>query len=392
MNRRNLLWIVAGSVSLVALIVWAAANTYWEDVSVPMPLKGEAATNPHYAAQRLVETLGGRATRERTFSLPPTSAVIVLSIWDWNLSGRRRAALEQWVENGGRLVVDESVIAGAEFARWSGIQFVARRRPADARDKEPLDAPCYRFVEERTGGRARPFERSHWLCGVDVRTTLRASRRIEWALSEPQVGRQVLRVPVGRGSVTVINGKPFLYRQLFEGDHGWLLAAAAQFRPGDDVRFMSEGDSPSLLALVWQTGAPVVVLALVVVGLALWRNAVRSGPLAPAPQPVRRSLGEQIRGTGRFALHHDGGEPLHAATARAVDEAGRRRIAGWAVLDAPGRVRALAGLTGVTPAALDTALHDSRARSTHALRETLTLLETVRRALTREKRTGHGDR
>jgi nucleoside-diphosphate-sugar epimerase len=53
-------------------------------------------------------------------------------------------------------------------------------------------------------------------------------------------------------------------------------------------------------------------------------------------------------------------------------------------------VRALAGAAGVAPDALDFALHDSRARSQHDLRDTLTLLETVRRALIREKRTGHG--
>jgi len=40
--------------------------------------------------------------------------------------------------------------------------------------------------------------------------------------------------------------------------------------------------------------------------------------------------------------------------------------------------------------ALDAALHDSRERSPHELRDTVALLETVRRALIRQKRTGHG--
>jgi hypothetical protein len=391
-SRRHVLWTVAGSAALVALLVWVAANTAWEDVPVPMPPKGEAATNPNYAAQRFVDAMGGRAIRARTFNLPPADGIVVLWSWNWNLSARRREALEAWVEDGGRLVVDESVIGGTEFERWAGIQSVLRRPGPDDRGKDDPDARCFAFVEEQPDAPAQPVRRRHWICDVDDRTALDTWRPVDWGLREPQVGRQVLRVRVGRGSVTLIKAEPFVYRRLFQGDHGWLLAAATQLQPGDEVRFMSEGDYPSLLALVWQTGAPDVVLAMIVLGLALWRNAVRSGPLAPDALPVRRSLGEQIRGTGRFALHYDGGEPLHAAMARAVDEAARRRVAGWAVREAPDRVGALARLAGVAPAALETALHDSRARSPHELRHTLALLETVRRALTLQKRTGHGDR
>jgi hypothetical protein len=112
--------------------------------------------------------------------------------------------------------------------------------------------------------------------------------------------------------------------------------------------------------------------------------------LAAEEPPVRRSLAEQIRRTARFTLLHDGGEPLHAATVRALDDVARRRVSGWSGLDARGRVSALAGLTGVAPDAVDAALHDSRARSANDLHDTLALLETVRRALIRQKRTGHG--
>jgi hypothetical protein len=229
------------------------------------------------------------------------------------------------------------------------------------------------------------------VCDVELFSALATIHAVEWSLDDETAGRQALRVRVGRGSVTMINAEPFRFRRLFDGDHAWLLAVAAQLRPGDDVRFLSEGEYPTLLGLMWHAGAPVVVLALAVLGLALWRNGVRSGPMGAEEPPVRRSLAEQIRGTGRFALHHDGGEPLHAAASRAVDDAARRRVAGWAALDTPGRVQALAAVAGVAPAALDAALHDSRARSPHDLRDTLMLLETVRRALISErKRTGHG--
>ena len=88
MSRRTITWTVALGVPLAWLVYWIASNTYWADAIVPMPLRGEAATNPYYAAQRFVDALGGRATRDRTFSVPP-DAVIVLSTWNWNLSARR---------------------------------------------------------------------------------------------------------------------------------------------------------------------------------------------------------------------------------------------------------------------------------------------------------------
>ncbi|HWN83705.1 MAG TPA: DUF4350 domain-containing protein [Vicinamibacterales bacterium] len=389
MSRRTITWSVALGVPLAFLVYWIASNTYWADTIVPMPFRGEAATNPHYAAQRFVEALGGRATRDRTFSVPASDAVIVLSTWNWNLSTRRREALERWVESGGRLVVDGTVFGGQEFARWSGIRTVERPRPPAGQDAAP-PGPCFSFLEERRAGQSRAFERPHWICEIDPEVGLTTSRDVDWALDEPLVGRQALRVAVGRGRVTVINAEPFRSRRLFDGDHGWLLAAAAELRPGDHVHFLTEGEYPPLLALVWQNGAPVVVLGLTVLGLVLWRGGVRIGPLAAAAAPVRRSLAEQIRGTGRFALLHDGGEPLHAAAARALDEAARKRVGGYAALAPRDRVAALAGLAGVAPAALDAALHDSRERSPHELRATVALLETVRRSLIRQKRTGHG--
>jgi hypothetical protein len=390
-SRRTITWTVGLSVPLAWLVYWIASNTYWADTAVPMPLRGEAATNPYYAAQRFVEALGGTAVRDRRFTVPDSDAVIVLSTWNWNLSTQRREALERWVESGGRLVVDGTVVGGVEFARWSGIHALERPQPPDGGAAAP-PGPCFRFLEERRGAQSRAFERPHWICAIDSRVELATNRAVEWALDEPRVGRQALRVAVGRGRVTVINAEPFRSRRLFEGDHGWLLAAAAELRRGDDVHFLTEGEYPGLLALIWQHGAPVVVIALAGLGLMLWRGGVRIGPLAAVAPPVRRSLAEQIRGTGRFALLHDGGEPLHAAAARALDEAARKRVSAYAALAPRDRVRALASLAGVAPDALEAALHDSRERSPHELRTTVALLETVRRTLIRQKRTGHGIR
>ena len=95
------------------LIAWIARNTYWEETTVPMPMKGEARTNSMYAARLLADRLGVTASAEhRIDTLPDTSAVIYLSYWNWNLVKERREQLQRWVESGGRLVEDSTLIGG----------------------------------------------------------------------------------------------------------------------------------------------------------------------------------------------------------------------------------------------------------------------------------------
>jgi hypothetical protein len=376
MKRHLTSILVVGVVAV--LCIWVARNTYWTDVQIPTPPKGEALTNPFYAAQRFVDALGGRSAWHRSLTIPPSTSIIILSSWQWNLSERRRGALERWVESGGRLIVDRGLLGGrAAFEQWSGIARIQKQKDNGA-DSQQIPHPCDRFSEERSGIPADP--RLHWLCDFDTNSTLTTTRTAPWSLRNAD-GAQVMRVDVGRGSVTVVNGKPFVERSLFDGDHGWLLVAAADLRRGDDVHFFSEESHLSLLALVWTTGSPIVVLVLVSIGFALWRSSVRLGPLAPVPERARRSLAEQIRGTGRFAVRCGDSESLHAACVRALDEAAGRHIAGYSRLPPRERTASLARLTGIGQDALSEAIHHPGVRRAFELRETIELLETARRAV-----------
>jgi hypothetical protein len=392
MTRGKLIAVCAG-LSLLALVAWIASHTRWADTRVPMPLKGEARTNPFYAAQRFSEALGARTAWDREFTAPPTSSVIVLSAWHWDLSPGRRRAFEHWVESGGRLVVDRTLVGGeTEFARWSGVarrfgtpDRTGKRTPAD-------DEECVDLQEERHGmptGGSAPVR--HSICDLDGISSLAGTRSAAWALRGDS-GIQAMRVELGRGSVTVINATPFRERSLFDGDHGWLLVAATGLRRGDDVHFMSEEAQPTLVALLWQRGAPVVVIALALVVLLLWRGGVRFGPLAAAPETARRSLAEFINGTGQFALRHGSGDALHAAVVRALGEAAQRRVPAYPRLSPGERAAVLADLTGFDRDALAVAVH-SRIRRAHEQRDAIALLEAARRqTLLTRARSSHGTR
>jgi hypothetical protein len=392
MRRTSLIALLVGA-PLIALTVWVANHTYWVDVKVPMPPKGEARVNPFYVVQRFAEALGARTTWDRVLTIPPADGVIVLSTWHWSLSRTRRDAIERWVESGGRLVVDGTLVGReGEFEQWSGIVHGDRKPDIPKAATPKQDEDCRRFQEERDGLPARASEPRYSLCDSDAGTSLTSPKRAAWALHD-ESGIQAMRVRVGRGSVTVINATPFRDQSLFEGDHDRLFVAATQLRRGDDVHFLSESDHPSLLALLWQHGGPAVVLTLALVSLVLWRGGVRFGPLAAAQPSARRSLAEQIRGTGLFALRHGGADSLHAACVRALDEAAQRRIPGYTHLSATERAGALARLTGFDREALAAAVHHARLRRSHELRGTIGLLESARRqTLIERTRSSHGTR
>lgn len=374
--------VVVAAVGL--LVTWIARNTYWEEVTVPMPMKGEARTNSLYAAQLLTEKLGATvAARHRLDSLPDANAVIYLSYWNWNLVGARREQLQRWVESGGRLVADSSLIGGEkELERWSGITRsvlpVDKEKRNDADDSEDDCADL--DTETTVTPDASTTSVSYFICGIEPGSRLKSARRVTWLLSDAE-GMQALRVDVGRGSVTLINGTPFDNSEIFDGDNALLFVAATRIDRGGHMLFLSEEEGVSLLELIWKHGAPVVLLSLGIIALALWRGSLRFGPPAGEADPARRSLAEQIIGTGRFTLRFGGGRALHAATVRALHETANRYVSGYGAMHSDARIAALASNTGMDESSLAEAINFSGPRGTGELRKVITLLESARRRI-----------
>jgi hypothetical protein len=407
MRAQRVVWLIVG-VALLALLVYVSNHIYWKEVTVPMPPRGEALTNPHYVAQRFATALGASAVRdEPNAGLPPPDAVIVLYDWHWGLSVPRREALKRWVEAGGRLIVDRSLVGGEEdLKRWAGIETldeededeVEEEVEAESDDEEEVSEepppppelpeilqfrpPCHEAVITDGDGEVLddPLGHSFSICGFDSSSSLISNRRIDWSLDDEE-STQALRVSVGRGSVTAINATPFRFRGMFDGGHGALFVIATQLQRGDRIHFRSESEHPSVLVLMWRYGAPVVALFLAFVAFALWRGAVRLGPVIAEPERARRSLAEQVRGTGQFALRFGRGEALRAAAVRALEEAARRRFPAFARLSASDRAAKLAELTRRDPEALSQALLFSGPRRPNELRSAIALLEAARRDL-----------
>jgi hypothetical protein len=374
---RQLLINGLSAVVVIALVWWIASNSYWEEYDRNTGLQGEALTNPFYAAQRLSELLGAHTKlRHEIMRAPPPQAALVIGDWNWDLMPERRERLERWVQDGGRLVVLRNMLSETQFNAWTG---VTQSRKGDRKKPCPRASQCpppdHSYVQDP----GNPGKRWN-ICDVSDWTFLATSRPIVWRLNDTDGHTQTLRLRIGRGSVTIINADPFTKESLPCGDDALLFVAATQLHAGDPVEFLTEDSGPSLLQLVWTYGAPVVLLLIVLIVLWLWRSGVRFGPLMATPDPARRSLAEQIRGTGRFTLRFGAGRALHAASVRALNETAARRVPHFERLAGEARIEALASLAGVSASELSAAL-ERAARNPHELRKAIATLELARRHL-----------
>ena len=367
---------------VIGVVFWIAQKTYWEDVTLPQPLQGEAATNPFYSASHLVAALGARPRWQRVLaSMPPHDAVVFASTWNWGLFPERRARFQSWVASGGRLVMDSTLIGGQrELEEWTGISRYVHT-PQEISNNQMKLEKCPKLTARGGAAGASPLQQRFAVCVLDGVSGLRALHRSLWQLRDASDTVQAERVAVGKGSVTLINAAPFGNRTLLDGDHAALLVAATQLRGGDAVWFVTEEQGASLLSLIWSTGAPVVVLLLALVAMWLWRSASRFGPPLAVPEPARRSLAEQIRGIGQFTLRFGGGQALYAAQVRALRETADRHIAGYSRLSGEARIARLAQLADVDPSALAAATNVANTPRRSELRQRLTLLESVRRSM-----------
>ena len=182
-----------------ALVAWVASNTYWGDIKVPMPPKGEALTNPFYAVQRFAEALGARTAWDRV--LTDAAGRLRSSCsprWHWNLSRGRREALERWVESGGRLVVDRTLVGGEdEFERWSGIVREYRGTATSRGVRRMRSDESCRSVPggtERDAVQRVARRRGYSMCDLDgVSFAHEPGRNAAWALRDAS-GIQAMRV------------------------------------------------------------------------------------------------------------------------------------------------------------------------------------------------------
>ena len=425
LDRDMVLNLLAGLIVL-ALGAWLVANTEWVEQEVPVHAQGEAAKDQHYAAKKIIQRLGGKVESPINLDrLPPQGAVLVLNSWSWDLFPEREEKLRRWVEDGGHLVIQAYQIPKWAPLERKNVNRKARERAKhrededeeeddeEAGDETPEPAPAaapapppppapasapreaarpplgplgFRrpvMCRQVTEGGTQPAygdARTYKLCNGGMGSFLVGKSAVQWALSDMH-GPVVMRVAHGRGTVSATHGDWGDNRDIFEGDNALAYMGTLQMRPGRELWFVSEEARLPLTKLIWQTGAPAVLLFGLLLGLILWRGGFRFGPRAPVPPLARRSVAEQIRGTAGFIFQRDA-TALHRAQLRVLEQAARRSIRDHDRLELRARAEAIAKATALSADDLARAMNPSLKRTPRELLATLTLLETAARRLT----------
>ena len=388
----------AGLALLAALATWVAFQLHWETITVPTPAKGEALTNPYYALEQFAAHLGLHPREISSVRGLQPEAVLVFEEWGDALTHPPVAALESWVESGGRLVISSALLDSYPALRaWSGIK--RAHAPAEAKPAAPAPAqgipaapPPRRSTTMSSGAdcplmkvRAdgAPTGQSFRVCDAGPTLAFDGEHAPTWSLSDDR-GMHVIRTGVGFGEITVLEPANMLSNAMLKrADHAEMFAAALGLRHDDTLLIFHPATAVPLPLLLWRLVAPGILFLLAALLALAWRHIPSFGPPLPLPSPLRRSLAEQIRANARFAWRTRSLGGLRTSARVSLDEAAAQHIAGYASLDASQRAERLAELTGLDPTAIRAARDEVAARRLNEERAAITLMEVCRRILLR---------
>lgn len=375
---------VIAAVLVIGFVIWIALHTYWTEVTISGPPEGEAARNPYYSIQRFASAVGIRNRLIATLNSPPARGGVLLinGIQDDFLHSRVES-LTPWVESGGRLIITDDVVwANSAIQKWSGIapgshltdeQSSSRKRP-----RPDKDADCDTMTVKVDGA---PTGEKLTLCAPTSGFEFVSKRVPAWSLSSAY-GMQILRVDIGRGSLTILPGAALIgNNSLLRRDHAQIFLSASRLVRGDQLYILNVGRAETLLAMLWRLIAPALVFFGIAVLCMIGRHLPRFGPLAPTPAAVRRSLAEQIRANAAFAWRTRKLRSLRIAVTRALEETAGKRIPSYGTLGLRSRVAALSGLTGVDAKSLNAAMTEDAVAAAPVQRTAIALLEHTRRTL-----------
>ena len=267
-----------GGLALVAaLATWVAFKLHWETITVPTPAKGEGLTNPYYALEHFVANLGIHPREISTVRGLQPEAVLVLEEWGDELTHPPVAALESWVEAGGRLVISSALLESYPALRaWSGIKRArATRAPADGKPPSPAPAQgkpaasppvppattgsgadCPLMTVRADGA---PTGQSFRVCDVGPTLAFDGERAPAWSLADNR-GMHVIRTGVGFGEITVLEPPDVLSNAMLKrADHAEMFAAAAGLRHDDTLLIFHPATAvplPVLLVAPHRSGNP----------------------------------------------------------------------------------------------------------------------------------------
>lgn len=315
--------------------------------------KGAARYNPWLAAERFLSRTGTPAqTLPMLGDLPATSATIFLPLDSVSSRGEARTLL-RWALTGGHLIVactgtsrfhndydgEESGTIDKNAPLLQELRVKASAEKPSGTSEVDLDGATYTLQNYDRGAALDVTSRP----GISV-------------LAGTREAATVASFTHGIGRITLLGGATALRnRYLKEDDHAAILQGLVALEHTDHVIFVSKSEVNLWDMLRRYAWMPVIAL-LVLIALWLWRHLPRFGQAVPASETGLRHFGTQLDEAGHFLSERAGPGALLAPARRAVMTAAAHR---GLHPDAPDFMDQLAARSGLSPAEVSAALHDT---------------------------------
>ncbi len=354
-------------------VYWFLSNYERQYREVRVGVSPEARRNPFLAAERFLRQLGldaeSVAGREYLLRPPAETGVLLVNRLSPDLSPDHEEALLAWMEGGGHLIVtahrewdEDGERAGNPLLERYGVRLriqlpseepEASQEGEDGKDSEdskdecePCDPLTVAFPGHRDGVRVA-FQNGRWL---EETTDL-----ADWAV-EREDGAHLLQFRIGQGRLTVLSDHQYLVNDhIGEQDHALFLALLTEGERR--VWLLYSSRMPSLFTLLWRAAPYLMLSVLVLAGLWLWSQTLRTGPLLRRETRVRRNLLEHLDAAANYAWQTDRAGGMFQTSQKVLEQGWRRRHPGLDRLEQTQRCEKIAELAGIAGPAVEAALY-----------------------------------
>lgn len=361
MNARRVL-----AALLVALVLLGTALLAWQlepyEETVDRGPSPEARANPYLAAQRFLEQRHINVRAADTWTELPVAADTrqTLLLFDERsaMTPQQADALLAWAEHGGHLVFVAEHLWNEHLGRSGDLLLdrlhIHQYRTADLppantqAPNSPLPVPMARPSPKRERG---PQLTRLYLENEDSPAYM--SFDPAYHLEDPEDHAQywansanathMLQLQHGQGLVTIVTDAELWKNNAIDRyDNAWLLWYLTQ---DSTVTLVARARHDNLLTLLVRYFPLALTTLAVLLVLALWRAAMREGPLQTLPASGRRQLTEHLRAAADFLLRQNGQQVLLRHLQRDVLRRARQRHPGFEGLGVTEQWQILARLT-----------------------------------------------
>jgi hypothetical protein len=418
--------ISALTVAVALLLLLLGAGGYWLYQNVEsyeekgaLKFSAKALRDPYLAADYFLRELGSPPRRDglsQQLDRLPANGTVILTTPSNLLSEKQAAALLQWLDAGGHLIVvagnaGENTRHVDPLLGTFGISREYRFFPVGADDAKKDDAEPQHKTEPQTdeeklskqlrklnreidSGKVKDLindkEAPTDLTDVvlednakplklafDPHTRLqhRAFEHAEaaddeddqqpspfyWAEANGRV--HFAQFEAGAGLLTVVSDLDF-WTSAQIGKHDHALALTQLVGVERDTALISDADMPPLAEILWAWAAELWLGGLLVVVMWVWYRARRFGPIADPQLQIRRSLAEHILASATYLWRGGNSDALLVAARDTVLQRARQIFAEFSALDSDQQIALLHSQTGIDATAIRRALFDAEGRGT----------------------------